>query len=428
MKQIESLKALSYKPYRRIFIGSTTSNIGTWVETVTIGIYMQTLTGNATYVASAMAAGYIPQALMALFSGPIADKFPRKGTLLLSNSSAALIASILTFVVASRIDNPGLIIFLIFLAGFVNAISFPAWQAFISDIVPKEKLSGALSLMFAQWNLGRIIGPAIASIFVIGKHYEIALSLNAISFFVVVIMISLIKERHYQVSKEERIYKKPTSKAETLLGGWKFIFSKASNLKRPYYIYCLVVFWSSPFIALVPNVADDVFHSENLGTSLFTTFQGLGGVIAAVFMTTLHIKFGQTKTQQIFFVLLPIALISFGLAPNLLIATPISFLFGISYLGSLTSTTLAAQLSAPPQLRGRISAAYMATLGFLFPLSSIIQSIFVEQFGSRKLFIFTGLALITLLIISKAFTKEYRLPDEYITQAKIGFEKETDES
>ena len=71
MKQIESLKALTYKPYRRIFIGSVISNVGTWVETVTIGIFMQTTTGNATYVAGAMAAGYVPQALMALFLAPL---------------------------------------------------------------------------------------------------------------------------------------------------------------------------------------------------------------------------------------------------------------------------------------------------------------------------------------------------------------------
>jgi len=427
VKQIESLKALSYKPYRRLFFGSTISNVGTWVETVAIGIYMQTTTGNATYVAASLAAGYIPQALMALFSGPIADKYSRKRILITTNTCAALIACVLTFVVAIDINKPGLIIFLIFLSGFLNSIGFPAWQAFLSDIVPKEKVAGALSLMFAQWNLGRIIGPAIAAIFVSGGHYAQALGANAASFIVVVFMLSLIKEKHYQIEKDKRIYVQSSSKIETFFGGWRFIFSKGSHMRRPYLVFCLVIFLASPFISLIPYVADEVFKHKNLGTSLFTTFQGIGAVLVSVLMTTLHIKFGQTRTQQAFLLALPFVVAGFGIAPNLFVATPFAFFFGITYLGVLTSTTLSSQLAAPPQLKGRVSAAYMATLGLLFPLSSLLQSIFVENFGARTLFVSTGLILGVLTILFGAFTKSYRLPDEYNQETKIDMDKENHE-
>lgn len=404
------------------------SNVGTWVETVTIGIYMQSTTGNATYVASAMAAGYIPQALMALFSGPIADKFSRKRILLTTNTCAALIACMLTFTVSTGSAKPALVIFLIFLTGFLNAVSFPAWQAFLADIVPKEKVAGALSLMFAQWNLGRILGPAIAAIFVLGEHYTQALALNAVSFFVVVLMIALVKEDHYQISKEDRIYKRPATKMETFFGGWQFILSKKSHMRRPFYVYCLIIFWASPFIALIPNVADEVFGYKNLGTSLFTTFQGIGAVAVSVLMTTLHLKYGQTKTQQVLLFGLPFVMIGFGLAPNLFIATPMALLFGVTYLGSLTSTTLSSQLAAPPQLKGRVSAAYMATLGLLFPISSLLQSVFVENLGSRTLFVSTGIVLLILTSIAGAFSKSYRLPCEYGDTAKMGVEKDNNEN
>ena len=428
MKQIESLKALTYKPYRRIFIGSVISNVGTWVETVTIGIFMQTTTGNATYVAGAMAAGYVPQALMALFSGPIADRFSRKKILLITNTCAALIACMLTFAVATDRAKPAMVIFLIFLSGFLNAVAFPAWQAFLADIVPKDKIAGALSLMFAQWNLGRIIGPAIAAIFVSKGHYAEALGVNAVSFFFVVFMVSLVKENHYQVAKEERKFKSPTSKMETFFGGWSFILSKSSNMRIPFYVFCLVVFWASPFISLIPNVADEVFENKNLGTSLFTTFQGLGAVMVSVALTTLQIKFGRTRTQQLFIIALPFVMIGFGLAPNLTIATPIALLFGITYLGSLTSTTLTSQLAAPPQLKGRVSAAYVATLGLLFPLSSIIQSIFVERFGARTLFVSTGILMLILSIIVGTFSSSYQLPEPYEDVAKMGAEGDKHEN
>lgn len=428
VKTIDSLKALSYKPYRRIFIGAVTSNIGTWVETVTIGIYMQTTTQRATLVAAAMAAGYVPQALMGLFSGTIADRLPRKNILIVTNCVAAVIAGFLSFSVARDFATPVLVISLIFLTGFLNAVAFPTWQAFLADIVPHEKVPGALSLMFAQWNLGRIVGPAIAALFVSGGHYAGALALNASSFLLVVLMVSLVRADHYQDHAIQLRDSKKESAKGSLIAGWKFIFSDKSQMRTPYYAYVITIFWASPFIALIPNVADEVFKYKNLGTSLFTTSQGIGAVAVSVFMTTLHLKYGQTRTQQVFLFTLPFVIIGFGIAPNLIVATPIALFFGLTYLGTLTSTTLAAQLAAPPELKGRVSAAYMATLGLLFTVSSIIQSIFVEHFGGRRLFVSTGIILFILLFLMGAFKKSYRLPDPFIPSPKIAINETSDEN
>ncbi|MFN8016286.1 MAG: MFS transporter [Acidimicrobiia bacterium] len=416
MKSIDSLKALSYKPYRRLFIGAVTSNIGTWVETVTIGIYMQSTTKNAIIVAGAMAAGYIPQALLGIFSGTIADKFPRRNTLVITNILACIIALFLSLSVAKDFATPTLVISLIFMTGFLNAISFPTWQGFFSDIVPPKYLPGALSLMFAQWNLGRIIGPAIAAIFVSTGHYTQALLLNAFSFLLVVVMLLLVKDDHYQEHARNADHK---NSATLLLDGWKFILSKESGIRTPYLIYAVTIFWASPFISLLPNVADEVFKYRNLGTSLFTSSQGIGAVLISVMITTLHIKFGPTRTQQVFLFTLPFVLIFFGSSPNLFVATPFSFLFGVTYLGTLTSTTLSSQLVAPNALKGRVSATFMATLGLLFPLASLIQGAFVNRFGARILFIVVGASLFVVLAAIGAFRKNYSLPDHVGFASKI---------
>ena len=413
MKTIDSLRALSYRPFRRLFIGALTSNIGTWIESVTIGIYIQTTTGKATYVAAAMAVSYIPQALMGLVSGTIADRLPRKSILIFNNSLAACIAGFLAFAVAKDFASPLLVISMLFLTGFLNAVSFPTWQAFISDIVPRDKVPGALSLMFAQWNLGRIVGPAFAAVLVAGGHYSLALCLNSLSFLVVVAMVSLVRDHHYQTHAVKRNELKEESAKNSITAGWKFIFSDESQMRKPYFVYAISIFWASPFIALIPNVADEVFRYKNLGTALFTTAQGIGAVLVSVFMTTLHIKYGPTRTQQVFLAGLPVVLIAFGLAPSLIVATPVALFFGVTYLGTLTSTTLSSQLAAPPELKGRVSAAYMATLGFLFPTAAILQSIFLEHFGATKLYVLSGSILAVILIFVGALKKSYSLPKPY---------------
>lgn len=414
ISKIDSIKALSYTPFRRILIGASISNVGTWVETVTVGIYMQTKTHQAFFVAAAMAVGFLPQALIGFITGSVTDRFSRKKILVIDNVLACLLALILAFAVANDFANAYFVIAVIFFAGVLNAFSFPAWQAFISDIVPKDKVPGSLTLMQAQWNLGRIIGPAIAALFVAGNHYSLALTFNSFSFVVVIGMLLLVKQKHHQPHSSIFLSKSQLLQDDiSLMGGWKFVLSDASRLKKPYLAFAITVFWASPLIALFPNVADEVFKYKNLGTALFTTFQGIGAVAVTIFMTTLNMKFGPTRTQQTFLLTLPLVLIGFGLSPNLILATPIVLFFGITYNGTISSSLLCALLATPNKLKGRMTAVYMTTLGLLFPVSSILQSLFVELLGARTVFITSGFILFTILFSIGVMRDTYQLPDTY---------------
>jgi MFS family permease len=414
VKSIDSLQALKHKPFRRLFIGATTSNIGTWIETVTVGIYLQSQTGDARYVAAGAAAGYLPHGIMGLVSGSIADRYPRRNILIINNLCSAMIAAFLAVSVEQNFATPLLVISLMFVGGFLNAISFPTWQAFLSDILPKERIAGALSLMFAQWNLGRIVGPAIAALLLAGEHYTIALGINAASFLFVVVMLLLVKKEHYQEHAVNRHTRK--DQQTSILGGWKYIFNSRSHMKASFIVYMCTVVFAAPFIALIPNIADSVFNARSLGTSLFVTLQGLGAVVISIWLTTLHVKHGATRIQQYFLFGLPLVLVLFGLSPTLLFAAPLAFLFGVTYLGSLTSTTLAAQLAAPPELKGRISAAFMSTLGILFPISALIAGVIVNSTSGRIYFVGTGICLALALALSGGFSRSYKLPSEFVNE------------
>lgn len=372
---------------------------------------MEEQTRDARIVALALAVGYLPQALIGLFSGAIVDRFPKKNILILTNSIATLIAACLAIGVHNGFATPTYVITLVFFAGFLNAISFPTWQSILSEIVPKDKASSALTLMFAQWNLGRIVGPAIAALLLAGNHYTIALSINALSFLVVILMMALLKEKDFK--NKHPLTTAHETFGKTFLDGWKYVFSKTSGMRPSFFVYSMVLIWASPFISLIPNVADEVFHYKNLGTSLFTTFQGVGAVLISVIMTTLHVKYGSTRTQQVLVFCIPFVLIGYGLSPNLFVATPFTFLFGFTYVGALTSTTVAAQLAVAPAMKGRIAAALMSAMGLLFPVSSLIQGFFAEHFGTSTLFVCTGIGLAISSLLIGVFKPSYSLPKRY---------------
>ena len=95
--------------------------------------------------------------------------------------------------------SPGLVTLIVLGAGCANAIGFPAFQAMLPDLVPREDLPGAVALSSAQWNLGRVIGPALAGLVIGLGGYELAFFLNTLSFFAVFAVVAtfhLPRPRH----------------------------------------------------------------------------------------------------------------------------------------------------------------------------------------------------------------------------------------
>ncbi len=412
MKKVDSLAALSYRPFARLFFGATISNIGTWIETVAVGIYLQSTTADARYVAIGAAAAYLPHALMGLFSGAMADRFSRQKILIINNLCAALIAGFLAFSIIADFATPLIVISCVFVTGFINAISFPAWQAFLADIVPNDKVPGALTLMMAQWNAGRIVGPVFAAILLINENYALAFFANAATFIFVSIMLMLIRPHHYQ--RDIHLFtEKVTGVKNLIFGGWIYIFSEKSGLRKPFIVFSIFIVFASPFIALVPNTAEELFNNRNLGTSLLTTAQGIGAVLIALFITTFQKKYSRTAIQKLTLLGLPISLLILALSPNLIFGFIAAFIFGVCYAGAITSITVVAQMSTPPQLKGRVAASFMSSIGLIFPIASVIAGTIVNNIGPQNYFLASSIALIAFLSALGTFSTSYKLPNEY---------------
>ncbi len=184
-----SLESLKNRNYQKVFLASLTSNVGSWVETVVIGIFMQALTHSASYVAIAFAMRFGANVFIAPLGGWCADRFNRRRLLMLMNLLSSIIAFSIGFMVSRGSIEPWMLICFVGLTGVIDSVAFPTYQAFISELVPKEIYKGAVSLVFAQWNMARIIGPAVAAILVGNDNFEFAFYVNGISFWAVVISL-----------------------------------------------------------------------------------------------------------------------------------------------------------------------------------------------------------------------------------------------
>lgn len=398
-----TLYALKNRNYQKIFVASLTSNVGSWVETVVIGIFMQKLTGSASLVGIAFAMRFGANVFVAPFGGWCADRFNRKKLLILTNFISSLIAISIGFLVAGGAIKPWMLIIFVGLTGVMDSIGFPTYQAFLSELVPKNIFKGAMSLMFAQWNLARIIGPAVAALLVSKDNFEFAFYVNAASFWAVIITLISI-----------RSLPNPREKMSTLnwADGISWIF-KEQKLARVVATHAASVFFAGGLIAVIPNIADEVYDSRIFGTSALNISMAIGAIFITVFYASLSHRFGKNKVLRTIAKLVPLSVLSFGFAPNLAIACIVIAVFGATHLGTLTGIITEIQILAPQDLKGKVSSVFSGILGGAFLLATLFYGFLIDNYGSKLAFSVIALSHLSIQLLIGLYSKKWNIPEAY---------------
>ena len=298
----------SFAPFRHrrfalLWAGAFVSNIGTWMEAVGVGILVTTSTGKAGWAGLVAAAGFVPTALLAPLGGALADRVPRRTLLLVTTSFQILFAGLLTVAASIGDPSPGLVTLLVLGAGCANAIGFPAYQAMLPDLVPREDVPGAVALSSAQWNLGRVIGPALAGLVIGLGGYELAFLINTVSFFAVFAVVASFR------------LPRPTPDRSACRSCTRSGRARGSSRGDPalrFVVGCMALnsLLAAPFIALIPAVALNVFDDEKFGTAALVTAQGIGAVCMALSLAGFFARFGVRRVMWAILGTLPVALVA----------------------------------------------------------------------------------------------------------------------
>ena len=109
--------------------------------------------------------------------------------LLTTTAVQTALAALLTVLAATDNAHPGVVVLIVLGAGCAMALGFPSYMALLPDLVPRDDLPGAVALSSAQWNLGRVIGPALAGIVIGFGGFEWAFGFNTLSFLAVIAVV-----------------------------------------------------------------------------------------------------------------------------------------------------------------------------------------------------------------------------------------------
>jgi MFS family permease len=372
-----SFAPLRHKAYARLWTGAFVSNIGTWMESIALGIYVQKHTGQAAWTGTVAAAAFLPIAFFSPIGGALADRYPRRLLMIATSLVQTALASLLT--VLFVIGNPSApTITLIALGnGVCAALGFPSFQAMLPDLVPVADLPGAIALSSAQYNLGRVIGPVIAGVVIDVGGYAWAEGVNAVSFLAVVaVMLTLDLPAPSAHARAEKFLR-------SIADGFRFV-RREPGLRVTALAMCLNTFLAAPFIALVPTMALEVLRSGSGGTAVLITAQGIGAVLMAFSLGSVVERYGARRVLMALMSALPVALVAYAGAPNLALSAVAIFAVGMLYLGALSSFTTIAQLRVPTEIRGRVLAVFTVILGSLYPLGAVMQGKVADHIGLRE--------------------------------------------
>lgn len=377
LRSSTGLAPLRHRDFALLWSGSLISNVGSWMQTVAVGALVTASTGRATWAVLVAAGAFLPIGLLSPVGGALADRLERRRWLMIGNLVQTALAGLLAILVYAGRTSPGLLVLVVSAQGCVSALVLPFQQAILPDLVPRRELLAASSLNSAQFNLGRVIGPALAGLTVHFFGYGTAFVANAVSFLAVVVALWFV---HL-----------PRPPDLVRHGLWNSIAQGARvarqqpGCRAAIGLVAIMALLASPFIALIPAVArsltDGKARSVASATAVLTTAQGVGAVLGALAVASLALRFGRTKLLMGELTGVCVALIAYDLSPTLLWAAVALTIVGGLYIGALSGLSTVVQLQAPPEFRGRVLSLYTVALGVLYPIGSLAQGPIADAIG-----------------------------------------------
>jgi len=387
-RRLSSLRAFRHRNFVRFWLGAFISNLGTWMETIGVGVYVTQATGRAGWTGTVAALMYLPTLVFGPLSGALADRTDRRRLLAWLTTAQAVLAAILAALAFTGRLSIAVVAVLALLAGCVNALVAPVYSALLAELVPADDLLSAISLSSAQYNLGRIVGPTLAALAMTVGSLALAFTCNAVSFLAVLISLALVRlppapehARHGELWGEIRT-------------GFR-VAREDAGIRTALVLTLLVSVLVAPFIALIPVYAITVFHHGAAGTSALATAQGVGAIAAAVLTGTLADRWGRHRLVVRTSFALGAVAVAYWLAPFFPLAIVLVAMLGGAYLATLTGISATCMSRVSRLLQARVSSLYTMVLGAGYAFGLLLLSWLGDKVGLRSTMV-TAAALLVM--------------------------------
>ena len=405
VKEDGNWRSFRHRNYRILFPANAASNIGTWAQRVAQDWLVLQLTDNSgIYLGLVTAIQFAPVLLFSLQGGALADRVNKRKLLVFTNLIGALSSLGLGLLVVAERAQVWHVFFFAASLGIASAIDAPIRQSFTSEIVGHSDIANAVSLNSANFNAGRLVGPALSGFLIARFDTGPSFLINSFTYLFVILALLRMRESDFFIQE-----KKVTQ--GTVREGLDYA------LARPdLYVVMLVVFFVATF-GLNMQIFNALMATKEFGKGpasygLLGTYVAIGSLTGALISARLE-RYRRTifviKGGTIF----SLAITLLSIAPTYTWYSLWLPICGLSALITLITANSLIQVNSDPSIRGRVSGIYLLIFMGGTPFGSPLIGWLVEVIGVRETIALCGLiSLGACLTIWAIFHNKVNLPHD----------------
>lgn len=350
-----TFESLGVRNYRLYFIGQGISITGTWMQGIAQTWLVLQLTHSGTAIGLLVAAQFLPVLLFGPFGGVIADRFPKRKLLYVTQGAALTLALTLALLVQFHLVQLWMVFGLAVLLGFVTLVDNPTRQSFVIELVGPDRLTNAVTLNSIEINMGRIIGPTIAGLLIANVGLGLCFFLNSASYIAVLVCLALMDARLFNVAK------RTTKMRGQLMEGFRYV-ARTPILRDTLIMFAIIGTFTYEFQVVLPVLASHTFHGNATLYALFTSAMAVGSVGGGLITASLR-RAASTKRLTITTLIFGAVMLITAVMPNILLTTVMLTAVGVVSIAFTAQANSTLQLSTAPEMRGRVMSLW--TVAFL---------------------------------------------------------------
>ncbi|MGE9784094.1 MFS transporter [Janibacter sp. G368] len=385
--------SLSIRNYRIYALGAIISNVGTWMGRVAQDWVVLTELTDHSASALGIVTGlqFLPMLVLAPWTGAVVDRYPKRVLLYITQAALGLAALAGGLLVVTGTASLWHFYLLALVTGIATAFDNPTRQTFVSEMVPRERLSNAVALNSASFNLGRLIGPAVAGLVIAGIGSGQALLVNSLSF--VTVIIALLSMRASELTPAPRVTGRGSA-----LEGLRYVRGRPDIVLVMLLIFVLGTFGMN-FQITIALMATQVFGKGAEEYGLLGSVMAIGSLSAAL----LAARRSEPRLRVLLLSLVGFTFAATGaaLAPTYATFAVALAACGLTALTAMTTANAMVQMRTEATMRGRVMALYMAIFFGGTPLGAPIIGWIGDVLGPRWTIGIGAAAVgITLVVVS----------------------------
>ena len=405
-------RSFRHRNYRILFPANAVSNIGSWAQRIAQDWLVLELTNNnGYYLGLVTAIQFAPFLFFTLHGGLLADRVNKRLALVVTNTFGGLSALTLGILVISGNIQLWHVFACAAVLGISGAIDAPIRQSFTSEIVGHSDLANAVSLNSANFNAGRLVGPAISGFLI--AHYGTGPSfiINAASYIAVNIALLSMRESEF-------FYREAKKTLGTIREGFAYV-----KARPDLYVVMIAVFFAATFglnfQIFNALMARGEFNKGAASFGLLGTFIAVGSLSGALISARLE------KQRNTMFVIrmgtvFSIAVMALSIMPTYTLYAIWLPFCGFTALTMLITANSLMQMHSDPAIRGRITGIYLLIFMGGTPFGSLAIGYLVEAIGVREsVAVCGGISLIGMVAIWVYYKDKVGVPKDITVEGVL---------